>query len=252
VAPHIRLGWVVAGSAAFAVMALVQLVYPLRDEQAGLSVLIVVLMAAAALAFGAARWGRGRAFAAFGAVAGFTLALEWVGHTTGLPFGDYAYTGALQPEIAGVPAVVPLAWFAMALPAREVAIRLVGPGWARVAAGALALTAWDVFLDPQMVEAGFWVWEGGGPWRDVPLSNYAGWVVGSAVVMTLLDRVVPPGDARRPGGRGLLAIYAWMAFLSTFGFLVPFGDPVVAVVGGVAMGVPAVLAWRAELRPHRG
>jgi uncharacterized membrane protein len=125
-----------------------------------------------------------------------------------------------------------------------VAARLTPHGWRRVALGAVALTAWDVFLDPQMVDEGYWTWQGGGPWRDVPLSNYAGWLLASAVVMVVLDRLLPrPGD-----DPALLVLYTWWAVLSTLGFLAFFGDAVVALVGGLCMLPLAALAWRAELR----
>jgi putative membrane protein len=131
----------------------------------------------------------------------------------------------------------------MAVPAREVAARLLPAGWLRVGLGAAALTAWDVFLDPQMVDEGYWTWDGGGPWRDVPLSNYAGWFVVSAVVMVVLDRLLP-----EPGGDpALLGLYAWWAVMSTLGFLAFFGDPLVGLVGGLCMLPLAALAWRAEL-----
>jgi putative membrane protein len=171
-----------------------------------------------------------------------------VGHTTGWPFGAYDYTGALVPQIGGVPVIVPLAWFAMAVPAREVAARLIGSGWARVALGALALTAWDLMLDPQMVEAGYWVWEADGPWRGIPLSNYAGWLVSSAVVMTVLDRLLPAPGRSRP----LLALYTWWGLSEALAFAVFFGDPVVGLVGGAAMLGLAVLAWRGELHVGEG
>ena len=48
--------------------------------------------------------------------------------------------------------------------------------------------------------------------------------------------------ARRKGSRGA------GRGLSTLGFLVFFGDPLVGVVGGVCMLPLAALAWRAELR----
>ena len=38
-----------------------------------------------------------------------TGVVERVGTQTGLPFGRYAYTGALQPQVAHVPVIVPLA-----------------------------------------------------------------------------------------------------------------------------------------------
>ena len=56
---------------------------------------------------------------------------------------------------------VPLAWFGMALPAREVAHAVLGHGrraGRRIVLGAAALTAWDLFLDPQMVGEGYWTW----------------------------------------------------------------------------------------------
>jgi uncharacterized membrane protein len=226
------------------VMGLLQIAVPLTDDRAGLTTAVVVAFAATTTLLTAARWGGSRSLVAAAVVVGGTLLLEAVATRTGWPFGDYEYTGALRPTVAGVPVAVALAWWAMAVPAREVAARLSPAGWRRVALGAVALTAWDVFLDPQMVDEGYWVWDDGGPWRDVPLSNYGGWLVASAVVMVVLDRLLPrPGD-----DPALLALYTWWAVLSTLGFLVFFGDPVVGVVGGLCMLPLAGLAWRAELR----
>ena len=95
----------------------------------------------------------------------------------GVPFGRYRYTDALRPVVAGVPAVVPLAWFAMAVPARETAHAVLG-GHSTAAlgswSGAAALTAWDLFLDPQMTAEGYWRWRGGGGYRGIPSSTSPG------------------------------------------------------------------------------
>ena len=225
-------------------MALLQIAVPLTDDRAGLTTAVVVAFAATTTLLVATRWGTRRALVAGAVVVAGTLVLEALGTRTGLPFGDYDYGTALSPTLAGVPLAVVLAWWAMAVPAREVAARLSPAGWRRVALGAVTLTAWDVFLDPQMVDEGYWTWAGGGPWRDVPLSNYAGWLLASAVVMMVLDRLLPrPGD-----DSALLALYTWWAVLSALGFLLYFGDPVVGVVGGGCMLPLATLAWRAELR----
>jgi putative membrane protein len=237
----------VIGLAAFALMALAQTPIPFVDDDRLLTTVVVVAFFVATCALAADIWAPRRVTVAAGVVVAGTLALEWVGHTTGWPFGAYDYTAALRPQIGGVPLVVPLAWFAMAVPAREVAARLVGPGWARVALGALALTAWDLMLDPQMVEAGYWVWEADGPWQGIPLSNYAGWLVSSAVVMVVLDRLLPAPDRSRP----LLALYTWWGLSEALAFVVFFGDPVVGLVGGAAMLGLAALAWRTELRMPR-
>jgi putative membrane protein len=235
---------VVAAAAAFAVMALLQIAVPLTDDRAGLTTAVVVAFAVTTTLLAAMAWGGSRAVAAGAVVLAGALALEAFGTRTGWPFGEYDYGDALRPTVAGVPLAVGLAWWAMAVPARDVAARLVAPGWRRVALGAVALTAWDVLLDPQMVDEGFWTWDGGGPWRDVPLSNYVGWFLVSVVVMVVLDRLLP-GSGRGPA---LLGLYTWWAAMSTLGFLAFFGDPLVGVVGGACMLPLAGLAWRAELR----
>ncbi|HEX4901623.1 MAG TPA: carotenoid biosynthesis protein [Acidimicrobiales bacterium] len=243
---------------AFGVLALAQIAVPLTDDDATLewlSTLVVVAFAATTLALTTGSWGRRRAGLALGFVAVGTLAVERVGHTTGFPFGEYDYAGALEPTLGGVPLIVPLAWFAMGIPALEVghAIRGVPPGLperrgvlavateraAAVVVGALALTAWDLFLDPQMVENGYWSWAVDGAYEGIPLSNYAGWLGTGVVVLAVLDRIRPGAPADLP----LLALYTWWAVMSTIGFLVFFGRPLVGVVGGIGMGTCTALAW---------
>lgn len=238
-------------AAAAAVMALAQIAIPLAEPlsatRATLTTAVVVAFAATTTALAAGVWGWARALAALAAVVVGTWALEWVGSASGWPFGAYDYTDALSPRVAGVPVAVVLAWFAMAVPAREVAARLVPAGWATVLVGAVALTAWDVMLDPQMVGEGYWVWEADGPWRGIPLSNYAGWLVSATALVAVLQALLP-----RPGrSLPLLGLYTWWAVMQTLGFVAFFGDPLVGVVGGAAMLPLPVLAWRRQLTARR-
>jgi uncharacterized membrane protein len=196
----------------------------------------------------ARRWGAPRTAAAATAISVGTTTVEHVGTRHGLPFGRYSYTKALQPQVAGVPVIVPLAWWAMALPAREAAHAALGrrsTPITRVAGGAVALTAWDLFLDPQMVGEGYWWWARRGRYRSIPLSNYAGWLVVSAVVMGVLELAVPPKDDADPM---LVAEYATMGVLETVGFAAFFRDRVVAAVGGAAMVPLAAAAVARVLR----
>jgi putative membrane protein len=229
-------------AAGFAVAAAAMVATPLvpRGRRAGLSVAVVTGLAATTAGLAARRWGWRRTAAALGSVTAATAAVELVGSHTGVPFGRYRYTGVLRPAFRGVPAVVPLAWFAMGLPSRAAGRRAFG---STVAGGAVALTAWDLFLDPQMVAEGYWRWRRAGRYRGIPLTNYLGWVLTSAAVMALLDRALPddpPGD----GDGALAGLYGFVAVMQTLGFAAFFRDPLVALAGGVAMGVPAVLAWR--------
>lgn len=43
-------------------------------------------------------------------------------------------------------------------------------------AGALAMTAWDLSIDPNMTRWGAWVWEAPGLYFDIPPQNCLGWL----------------------------------------------------------------------------
>ena len=208
-------------------------------------------------------WGVARASGAAATTAVATAVVERVGTKTGLPFGRYAYTGALQPQVAHVPVIVPLAWFAMALPAREVAHNALGEQSttvSRIALGSAAMTAWDLFLDPQMVGEGYWAWARRGVYRGIPLSNFVGWFLTGLGVMAMLEAWLPrnnaddaqtndaqANDAQADEARTsssaqkaaadphLVGTYTYMSVMETVGFARYFRDPVVAAVGGAAM-----------------
>jgi len=225
-----------------AVTVLLQVAYPLvhghpRDL---LTVVTVVAFFAAsathALLTRGARW----AAALVLVTAGGGLLAEAVGTRTGLPFGDYTYAGSLGAELFGVPVVVPLAWAMMAYPCLLVGQRLArGPVGAAVLGG-FALAAWDLFLDPQMVEAGHWHWTEvrhavpGAP--GVPLSNSLGWLL-VAVAMVAVLQLLPrrAADDRVPA-----ALFLWTYGSSVLASAVFFARPLTALVGGVAMGLVAV------------
>ncbi|GAA0942612.1 carotenoid biosynthesis protein [Actinocorallia libanotica] len=228
------------GAVLLAGMVAAQVASGLNPESVGLVGLVVLLLAGSAVALTAAAASWSTALAAFLAVAGVGLVAEWVGTRTGFPFGDYAYTDVLWPQIGGVPVLVALAWAGMGLAAYAVA---PGGGAVRVATGALALTAWDLFLDPQMLRLGAWSWAGDGVYRDVPSSNFAGWLLVSAVVMAVIHTIVGRSAS---GATGLVGLYTVMAVMETIGFAAVFDppDPWVALTGGTAMGVFTVLAWK--------
>ena len=205
-----------------------------------LSTVVVSGLFATTVAGSVRRWGGARTA---GAAAVTTAATTWVeraGTRTGFPFGGYHYTPALKPHVAGVPAIVPLAWFAMAVPARESAHAALGGRSnlaSRIVAGAAALTAWDLFLDPQMVGEGYWRWARRGVYRGIPLTNFAGWFATSLGVMAALEVFLPADDP----APDLVAEYGAMAAMETLGFAAFFRDRLVAAVGGAAMLPFAVL-----------
>lgn len=189
--------------------------------------------------------------------------VEYVGHTTGFPFGAYDYTHILQPQLGGVPLLIPLAWLMMLPPAWAVAHTLTHSltGWrgriAFIVVSAFAFTAWDFFLDPQMVMWRLWVWvePGAVSYFGIPWSNYAGWLLTSSV-LTAIAMVIAP--VRRIPIAPLMTIYGVSWFLETFGLSFFWGLTGPGFVGGVVMGVflfaalgRAFVEYRASLKAPR-
>lgn len=248
---------VALGLAAAAVLA--QVCYPLLDGPAlrAATVLAVVLFCGASLTHAAATRGGRSAAAVLVVAGGLGLVAEAVGVAAGVPFGEYRYTGSLGPEVVGVPVVVPLAWAMMAWPVLLAARTLVAghrPRWLAVPVAAWLLASWDLFLDPQMVAAGHWVWRFPDPGLPgvpgIPLTNYAGWLIVSAAIVTALHAVVPmrPLPARAHTVPAVLLGWTWLG--STLANAVFFGRPAVAAYGFVAMGV-VVLPYLQRVRAAR-
>ncbi|NJP33432.1 carotenoid biosynthesis protein [Micromonospora thermarum] len=246
--------------ALLAVLVLAQICYPLAagETRAGLTVATVVL--GYLLSVGHALLSRGpRAAAALVAVAtGGGFAIEALGVATGFPFGSYDYSGQLGPKLAGVPLVIPLAWTWMAWPAWLAAVRLTGGGPTRgsggagvgrtarrIALAALGLATWDLFLDPQMVAEGYWVWRDATPalpgLPGIPVSNYLGWLLFAVLLMSALRPLAGPAVAATDGRDDpMLALYLWTYASSVLAHAVFLDLPASALWGAAGMAVTAV------------
>jgi putative membrane protein len=204
----------------------------------------VLLQAAAVLATLATEWPVTRLLRLLLLVLPAAWLVERMGSTTGWPFGDYRYTARLVPQIGGVPAVIPVAWLMMLPPAWAVAGRILGDsagqrsGWRFAVLSGLAFMAWDLFLDPQMVLWGYWVWTDPQPWLGgyfgIPWLNFGGWALSAALITALVTRFVRLDPLPE---RMLLAIYLVTWLLETVGQAAIWGLPGSALVGFVGMGV---------------
>ncbi len=165
--------------------------------------------------------------------------VEWAGSTGGLLFGEYDYTNLFRPQLAGVPLLIPLAWLMMLPPAWAVAQILTRrtSGFAFLVVSALAFTAWDFFLDPQMVAWGAWVWPQGGSYFGIPWHNFAGWL---AVTVLLTSVARPQPLPVRP----LLVVYTVTWLLQTIGLGVFWRSPGPALVGFLVMGAFVIRCWQ--------
>jgi len=193
-------------------------------------------------------------------VAVTAVAFEALGLATGVPYGTYTYADTLGPTLLGVPFLVPLAWLMMAWPSWVLAARLARPVRSglrrpvRIAVAAAVFAAWDVVLDPQMVQAGYWTWahpSPGLPGIDtVPLTNLAGWLVAGVVLMSLLDLLVRrasvPGAPLIGDAAPLLAL-AWMTLGGALAHAGWLGLPGSAA-WGAGLAVPVLVALAVQHR----
>ena len=108
---------------------------------------------------------------------------------------------------------------------------------------AFAFAAWDLFLDPQMVAWGYWVWARPGAYFGIPVINYFGWILSAFLLSWVaLALVRPPLPPRRP----LLIIYTATWALQSVGLGLFWAMPGPAAAGFVGMGAFVAAAWWAS------
>ena len=232
-----RIAWALAATVVAA-----QIPYPLvhgeaRNALTVVTVIVFALTSVVAASVSGRRW-HGIALLLVVGAGGFVA--EVVGVHTGYPFGRYRYLDGLGTTAAGVPVVVPLAWVMMAQPAVAVARRVASATATRIAVGAVALASWDVFLDPQMVDAHHWRWLHPALHlpgvEDIPLSNFGGWLLVSLVLVMVVQTWARSASHDRPA----TALWLWTWLSSTLANLAFFNRPAVAAWGFAAMGIVGV------------
>ncbi|WP_132058317.1 bisanhydrobacterioruberin hydratase [Halorussus amylolyticus] len=130
-----------------------------------------------------------KAVAGLLAVTAYSYLIEFIGITTGLPYGEFHYQTELGPMVAGVPVGLPVFFLPLVVNSYLLALLLfprLTPRTRVVTALGLVLVV-DLVLDPAAVAIGFWAYDGGGLYYGVPLSNYAGWVLSGLVAVSAVE-----------------------------------------------------------------
>ncbi|MEI9965944.1 MAG: carotenoid biosynthesis protein [Caulobacteraceae bacterium] len=111
---------------------------------------------------------------------------------------------------------------------------------------ALAMTGWDMVMDPPMVAAGAWVWEQGGPYFGVPRQNYFGWVLNTFLIYLAFNATQRIGaKADEPPyrfGGVFAALPVAIYVLFAVEYLMPGRMPALTVVAVFSMLMPGLLA----------
>ncbi|MEV4347200.1 carotenoid biosynthesis protein [Actinoplanes sp. NPDC049596] len=184
--------------------------------------------------------------------------IEDIGVLTGVPFGHYHYTDVLGPKVFEVPLLIGPAYFAVGYMAWTIATILLRPvhrhsEWPAVlgtpAVASFVMVAWDLALDPSSATLrGRWIWEHGGGYFGVPLTNFLGWSLTVYIIYQLfalyLHRWGPTADTLESLPRRYWAV-------PVVAYVVVAGDYVVTWLSGGHDGVPARVTdatghlWRA-------
>lgn len=152
----------------------------------------------------------GKRWLALAGMAGFGV--ELAGSRLGVPFGSYSYATALRPLLAGVPLVMACAWMILLAYVKSGLQDLRLPRYAAVFAGAAWMTAIDTVIDPVATAAlGYWRWRAQGVYYGVPLSNFAGWLAASALLLATGGRVRLGSRRARPIGLSVVVFFGLVA-----------------------------------------
>jgi putative membrane protein len=171
--------WVLA--AAYAVALVANITFGL-----GIPIAVVLLISVAfALIHGAVRYGWTGILAFVVVCLVVSNILENTSIVTGFPFGHYHYSDALGPKLFLVPLLIGPAYFANGYFAWVIGNLLIGElrrgssAFLTVAVpliAAFVMVMWDLTFDPRASTIQHqWIWEQGGGYFGVPLTNYLGW-----------------------------------------------------------------------------
>jgi putative membrane protein len=173
--------------------------------------------------------------------------IEVIGVATSFPFGTYEYDPQrLGITVLGVPLLIPFAWFMMLYPCWLISRDLFKSRFLAIPTGALLMSTWDLYLDPQMVNEGYWVWFVDGiATKDIPLTNFFGWFLSTAVIFTLLSFALKPNRSEVSNATPYaLMLWVWLgSFLVNIVPISPFfNQPAVAMSGLIGMGI-VLIPW---------
>jgi uncharacterized membrane protein len=111
--------------------------------------------------------------------------VENIGVITGSPFGRYYFTGVMGPKLFNVPIMLGLAYLGMGYLSWTLAGAILRSAQSPLrgsrivvvpVVASFVMVAWDLAMDPiwgTVLHA--WIWQRGGPYFGVPISNFVGW-----------------------------------------------------------------------------
>src|SRR5216683_5284807 len=175
---------------------------------------------------------------------------------TGFPFGHYYYTAGLGPKLFLVPILIGPAYLGTGYLAWTLARIVLGatdkrlPGqqvWAVPVLASFLMVAWDLSFDPiASTLRQNWIWEQGGSYFGVPLSNFLGWFL-TVFVFFQLFALYLRGRSSAPSAAQTLSRGYWLLAVAFYG-VIALGTPLNILVqtANATVADPAGVLWRTQ------
>jgi uncharacterized membrane protein len=179
------------------------------------------------------------------------ILVEVVGTRTGIPFGQYTYTGVFQPQVFGVPLEIALGWLTLGLMCYSLASLGWRSRWHVNPVAALLMVSWDILYDPVFTGLGMWIWREGS-YFGVPFTNFVGWFLASLFFFMIVSTLRSSSALRSDALVRAAPFVVYLAYLADGSASnVSLGHPEAAVIGASLMLLAALLSQAPLLRPGR-
>lgn len=180
---------------------------------------ILMMLAIAAISYSALVHSSGYKWIFFLVLSGLlALGFEYVWVQTCFPYGCFSYGDVLGMKLRNtVPWTVFVWWTPLIIGVYAILRRYIHKKWLIILLWAILLTLIDMVLDPSAVLLGFWSFDAGGRYYNVPRSNFGGWLISGAVGMTLATLLLHksrPSIIRTYSAALTLSFFTWIAVFS--------------------------------------
>ncbi|ARI77678.1 carotenoid biosynthesis protein [Halobacillus mangrovi] len=161
-----------------------------------------------------------------------SIYVEHLGVAYSFLFGSYSYNTNFGIKIFDTPLTIGFAWLLIMGCSHELAkvitqdIGKIARPIAFILVGALIAVTMDLILDPVSFKVKqYWIWQGSGFYYDIPLSNFIGWFLLSALFHLFFILWSPPAKTRET---------IWPNRMSLMFGLIIFMFCLIAFTGGIA------------------